>query len=111
MTVTYGHGSPFVYTVYEGGDPRMTFVQAPRVWSGDENGPVLGVSVNGRHYGLFGPSGSTWDGLKGKVLTNHSEAKHYFSLALLPDDTEETLSLFKRYAYSHVDRHAGGLGL
>ncbi len=102
MTVTYGHGSPFVYAVYEGGYPRVTFPQPPRVWSGDENGPVLGVSIHGKHYGLFGPTGSTWTGLKGKVLTNHSDAKHYFSLALLPDDSAETLVLFKRYAYSHV---------
>ncbi len=102
MTVSYGHGSPFVYATYEGGDPRVTFPQPPRVWSGDENSPVLGVSVNGKPYGLFGPTGSTWAGLKGKVLTNHSDAKHYFSLALLPDESAETLALFKRYAYSFV---------
>jgi endoglucanase Acf2 len=102
VTVSYGHGSPFVYALYEGGDPRVTFPKPPRVWSGDENSPVLGVTANGRHYGLFGPTGSTWAGLKGKALTNHSDAKHYFSLALLPDDAPETLALFKRYAYSHV---------
>ena len=102
MTVSYGHGSPFVYAVYEGGDPRVTFPQAPHVWSGDENSPALGVTINGKPYGLFGPTGSAWTGLKGKVLTNHSDAKHYFSLALLPDESAETLALFKRYAYSHV---------
>ena len=102
MTVSYGHGSPFVYAVYEGGDPRVTFPQAPRVWSGDENSPALGVTINGKPYGLFGPTGSAWTGLTGKVLTNHADAKHYFSLALLPDESAETLALFKRYAYSHV---------
>ena len=25
MTVSYGHGSPFVYALYEGGDPRVDF--------------------------------------------------------------------------------------
>ncbi|HVS39189.1 MAG TPA: glycosyl hydrolase [Gemmataceae bacterium] len=102
ITVTYGHGSPFVYALYEGGDPRIVFPQAPRVWSGDENSPVLGVTINGKPYGLFGPTASTWSGLKSKSLTNHAEAKHYFSLALLPDESTESLSLFKRYAYSHV---------
>ena len=48
MTVSYGHGSPFVYALYDGGDPRVTFPQAPRVWSGDENSPVLGVTINGK---------------------------------------------------------------
>ena len=100
--LSYGHGSPFVYALYEGGDPRVSFAKPPKVWSGDEQSPVLGVTVNGKHYGLFGPTGSTWTGLKDKTLTNHSETKHYFSVAVLPDDAAETLALFKRYAYSHV---------
>ncbi len=102
MTVSYGHGSPFVYALYESGDPRLTFAKTPKIWSGDEHSPVLGVSINGKHYGLFGPTGSTWTGLDGKTLTNHSGGKAYFSVALLPDDAAETLSLFKQYAYSHV---------
>ena len=102
MTVSYGHGSPFVYALYEGGNPRLTFAKPPQVWSGDERSPVLGVTVNGKHYGLFGPTGSTWTGLDSKTLTNHANGKGYFSVAVLPDDAEETLALFKRYAYSHV---------
>jgi endoglucanase Acf2 len=102
MTVSYGHGSPFVYALYEGGDARVRFAKPPKVWFGDEQSPMLGVTINGKHYGLFGPTGSTWTGLKDKTLTNHSETRHYFSVAVLPDDAEETLSLFKRYAYSHV---------
>ena len=102
MTVSYGHGSPFVFALYVGGDPRLTFPKPPKIWSGDEHSPVLGVSINGKHYGLFGPAGSTWTGLDGKTLTNHSGDKAYFSVALLPDDGAETLALFKQYAYSHV---------
>src|SRR5436190_10794072 len=63
ITASYGHGSPFVYARYEGGHPRLTFAKPPQVWSGNATGPVLGVTVNGRHYGLFGPLGSTWSGL------------------------------------------------
>ena len=33
---------------------------------------MLGVTINGKHYGLFGPTGSTWAGLEDKALTNHS---------------------------------------
>jgi len=102
MKVTYGHGSPFVYALYEGGGPRLTFAQSPRIWSGDERSGVLGISVNGKHYGLFGPTGSTWAGLGGKTLTNKAEGKNYFSVALLPDTSAKTLALFKQYAYAHV---------
>ena len=101
LRVSYGHGSPFVYALYEGGTPRLAFAKPPQVWSGDAGSPVLGVTLNGRHYGLFGPSGSTWAGLGSKSLTNRS-AKSYFSLAVLPDATEKTLSLFRSYAHSHV---------
>ncbi len=102
MRVSYGHGSPFVYALYEGGDPRLTFAKPPLVWSGDEQSAVLGVSVNGKHYGLFGPSGSSWIGLKSKTLTNNLNGKNYFSVAILPDNLEKTLALFKKFAYAHV---------
>lgn len=102
MLVSYGHGSPFVYATYEGGSPRITFARPPEVWSGGERTAVLGVSVGGKLYALFGPSGSTWAGLGGKTLTCQSGGKAYFSLALLPEKSDKALALFTRYAYSHV---------
>ncbi len=102
MTVSYGHGSPFVFAIYDGGSARLTFAKPPQVWAGDEKSPVLGVTINGKHYGLFGPTGSTWNGLKDRTLTNRANGKPYFSVAILPDSSEKTLALFKKYAYSHV---------
>jgi len=101
MRVSYGHGSPFVYAAYEGGTPRLSFAQPPKVWSGAENSAVLGITVNGKHYGLFAPAGSTWAGIGEKTLTCRA-TKSYFSLAILPDSAAETLALFKRHAYAHV---------
>jgi len=102
LTVSYGHGSPFVYALYEGGTPRLSFARPPEVWSGSEKDPVLGIRVNGKPYGLFGPTGSTWTGLGSKTLVNHSAARPHFSIALLPEKSEKALALFRRYAYSHV---------
>ncbi|HTE17648.1 MAG TPA: glycoside hydrolase family 81, partial [Armatimonadota bacterium] len=102
MTVNYGHGSPFVYATYEGGSARVRFGRAPRVWAGNEKNPVLGLTVNGRHYGVFGPSGSRWAGWGTAELTCHAPGKQYFSLAVLPDDTPTTLAFFAKFAYSHV---------
>jgi endoglucanase Acf2 len=102
MKVSYGHGSPFVYALHEGGTPRLTFARPPQVWFGDEASPVLGITVNGTHYGLFGPSGSTWKGLKDKTWTIDAAGKPHFSLAVLPDNAEKTLALFRRHAYTHV---------
>ena len=102
MRVTFGHGSPFVYCLYHGGNPTVSFTAPPRVWSGGEEQPILGVTIRGHHYGLFGPAGSRWSGLGGKVLTNEAPGKGYFSVALLPDNRPETLGLFHQYAHHHV---------
>lgn len=102
MKVSYGHGSPFVYAMYEGGSPKVTFAKAPKVWAGDGKSAVLGVTVDGRHYGLFGATGSTWKGLDGNMLTNEAGGKKHFAVAVLPDGAEKTLERFKTFAYSHV---------
>jgi len=102
LKTTFGHGSPFVYCTYTGGDLMLRFNGAPKVWSGTAKDAVLGVSAGGNHYGLFGATGSTWSGIDGTTFTNQTAGKTYFSVALLPDDKPETLALFKRYAYNHV---------
>jgi endoglucanase Acf2 len=102
MRVSIGHGSPFVYCLYAGGNPTVSFTRPPQVWSGTEKDPVLGITAGGNHYGLFGPTGSTWTGLDGTRFTNDIQGKHYFSVALLPDNRPETLALFRKVAYNHV---------
>lgn len=102
ITATYGHGSPFIYYIYEGGNPVLKFHTSPIIWSGAANSPVLGITMEGAHYALFGPTGSTWSGIGSTTLTNNLNGKNYFSIAVLPDNTEETLNQFKHYAYSHV---------
>lgn len=102
MSVSYGHGSPFVYAIFDGGEARIVCAKPADVWAGSEKSAVLGVTINGKAYGLFGPTGSTWSGIGGKILENHAGGKNYFSVALLPDASEKSLALFTRYAYSHV---------
>ncbi len=97
LRLSYGHGSPFVYGTCEGGAPRVVFAKAPSVWSG-ANSATLGITVNGRHYGLFAPTSAKWRG--SNVLTC-DDAK-YFSVAALPDNKPETLALFGRHAHAHI---------
>lgn len=100
MDVTYGHGSPYVFATFEGGGARVTFPAAPTIWAGDAASATLGLTIRGRHYGLFGPRGSTWTGLGGSSLAN--PAATYASLAALPAATPEALALFERHAHAHV---------
>ncbi|BDS06156.1 hypothetical protein NT6N_11960 [Oceaniferula spumae] len=101
LTTTFGHGSPFVYGQIKGGDPLVTFSDKPVVWSGKEGDAVLGVTVRGNHYGLFGSKGSKWTGLGSSKFTNEG-SKGYFSIALLPDKKAATFSTFLKYAHNHV---------
>jgi endoglucanase Acf2/chitodextrinase len=102
LKVTYGHGSPYVYAEYTGGTPRIMFPAVPVIWSGNASTPVLGVTINNRHYALFGPAGSTWSGIGTATLVNNLAGQNYFSVAVLPDNTATTLAKFQQYAYSFV---------
>jgi endoglucanase Acf2 len=101
LRLSFGHGSPFVFARHTGGDPVVRFPQAPRIWSGSEGDAVLGVTAGGHPYALFGPTGCHWTGTTGGTFTL-SGGKGYFSIALLPDDTKETLGRFAKYAHLHV---------
>ncbi len=102
MKIAYGHGSPFVYAMYQGGNTKITFRADPQIWAGGADSATLGASVGGRHYGLFAPTGVTWAGIGTKSLICRGGAKNWFSLAVLPDNTKETLAMFAAVAHSHV---------
>ena len=97
----FGHGSPFVFCELEGSLPQLTFAEKPQIWSGGKDDSVLGVTVRGNHYGIFGSNGSTWSGQFGKVLTNE-DSKGYFSVALLPTKDEAVFKQFASVAHNHV---------
>jgi len=65
---------------------------------------VIGVTVNGTHYGLFAPSGSTWspEGETVDELGSTLNGKNYFSVAVLPDENPDTLKWFADYAFAFV---------
>ncbi|WP_051963134.1 glycosyl hydrolase [Deinococcus misasensis] len=99
LKATFGHGLPFVYATKTGGDAQITFIATPTVWS--DQGNVLGVTVNGKHYGIFAPTGANWS-VNGTIATSSLSGKDYYSVAVLPDNTVATLSEYKKYAYNFV---------
>jgi endoglucanase Acf2 len=101
LRVTYGHGSPFVYALYEGGAPRLRFAAVPKIWAGDAKTATIGMTFAGKHYGIFAPTGAQWRGLD-TVQWDCETTKPYFSVAALPDDKPETLALFAKVAHHHV---------
>ncbi len=102
MKVTGGHGSPYVCALYEGGDAAVRFPSPPEVWAGDAASPALAVTAGGKPYALFGPSGSSWEGIGTGTLTCRLKGRNHFSLAVLPARTREAFDLFARHAHAHV---------
>jgi endoglucanase Acf2 len=98
LHATLGHGLPFVYFKVVGGDATLNFSRTPTVWY-NESG-VLGLTVDGRHYGVFAPTGSSWE--TGSTYRSNLNGKDYLSVALLPDNTQATLQEFKSRAYAFV---------
>ena len=101
LQTTFGHGSPYVYCKIEGGSPMLRFAHQPIIWSGQFGQKTLGLTVRGNHYGIFGANGSSWNASDNQTLINQDH-KGYFSIALLPDRSEETLQLFSEAAHRHV---------
>lgn len=102
MRLTFGHGSPFVFAEYSGGEPVVTMNQEATLFQGGETDAVLGVKMGARFYGLFAPAGSTWKGIGTTSLSANTHGKSYFTIALLPDDSAATLELFRKHAYAPV---------
>ncbi len=97
ITTRVGRGMPFVYAFTNGSNPTVTFSGQPTVFA--NNGNILGVSIANNNYGLFCPTGGTWSGVGGTVLTCNLPSGHnYFSLALLPN--QAALSTYAQYAFS-----------
>ena len=92
MEATFGHGLPFVFFQVTGGDAVVTPEGAFTTWY-DQDG-VLGLTIQGRHYGVFAPTGSTWSG--SGPLRSSLNGQDYLSIALLPDDQISTLELSER---------------
>jgi len=100
FSMTLGHGSPYVFCRATGGNPQLRFAHVPSVFF-KLGEAVLGITVRGNHYGIFGAKGSRWDGVGTTTFSNNS-AKDFFSVALLPDNSDATLRKFAACAHNHV---------
>ena len=98
MLATFGHGLPYVYFEIAGGDALVKAQSSANVWY--QQGETLGITVSGKHYGVFAPEGSVWSG--SSSFQSDLNGKSYFSVALLPDNDPATLEMFRKRAYAFV---------
>src|SRR6056297_3157836 len=100
LDATLTQGSPFVYFETTGGGIDMAFEGDVSVWH--EQNHVLGVSVDGHHYGLFAPPGATWDRVGDDAMSSQLDDEGYVSIAVLPEATPDVLNAYRRRAYAFV---------
>ncbi|MFZ4621537.1 MAG: glycosyl hydrolase [Bacteroidota bacterium] len=98
MRATLGHGIPFAFFTISGGSASVLCNAAPTIWYNQQG--VIGMTVEGRHYGIFAPDSSVWTGTT--TLLSALNGKNYFSVALLPDNTPATLEVYRKHAYAFV---------
>lgn len=105
LRATILHGSPFSYYECSTGEVGFRLASAPTVLA-DPSRPgadprVVAVTVAGRSYALFAPSGATWRWAQPTELVLSLPAgARYFSVAGLPDGRESTLRDFLAVAYA-----------
>jgi endoglucanase Acf2 len=101
LDATFGRGLPFVYATVTGGNAQITFntTGAPTIFA--NRGNVLGLTIGGVPYAIFGPTGATWT-FQNNVATSTLAGQNYFSVAGLPAATTAALDLYQAHAFAFV---------
>jgi endoglucanase Acf2 len=106
LSATFGHGLPFAYFEASGGPALIELDGRAEVAVFGETPGSLGITVAGRPYGLFAPTGATWTREPGDRRIRSDlrgrAASGVFSVALLPDARPATLARFRRHAFAFV---------
>lgn len=87
MEATIPTGSPMVYFTKTGSQPVTVERGTWGSVSIDGNVAVITGSFNNASYALYAPEGSSW-ALNGTTLTSDLGGKSYWTVALLPSDTD-----------------------
>ncbi len=104
LHATLAHGSPYVYFAFEGTEPYIKLATQADWYVGSLDDSAFAVTLNGQHYGVFAPTGTTWsqsnegDG----IVASMPEGSDYLSIVLLPDNRSTTFDKFAEYAYSFI---------
>lgn len=98
LIATTGHGLPYTFFDVTGGDIQITSSSNFSIWNNVNE--VIGLTIDGVHYALFAPTGSTWSGTQ--ILTSSLNGKGFLSVAVLPDPSAETLEFYREHAYAQV---------
>lgn len=115
LEVTLGQGMPYVWVEFAGVAPKIAFGGTGGKGSRGKNGaryfdlagketalPVtgdaLGITYEGRHFGLFAPDGTSFKGEEGAIQVEFSGKATYLVVCPLP--SAKDIGLFHKHAFA-----------
>ncbi len=99
MSLIMTSGSPFVYVKDIKGAVLINLLGSAQIWYQQKE--VVGLTINGHHYGIFAPAGTEWV-VKEQILQLDLKGKDYYSVAIMPDSNSATLEFFRQHAYAFI---------
>ena len=102
LVATFGHGLPFAYFEATAGAAIIELPAEADVAYFLETPGALGVTVAGRPYGIFAPTGASWSRPGNKRLRSDLGGRRFFSVAALPDSKPATFARFRKHAFAFV---------
>jgi len=99
LKATFGHGLPYVYMLHSGAI-ELKMAGTPSIQS--NIGAVIEFSLGDRYYAAYAPTGSTWT-VSGQKISSDLGTNGYLSIAVLPDQSAATKTLFSAHAYAFVN--------
>jgi endoglucanase Acf2 len=113
LHATIGKGFPYVYFFSSGGAPKLVAqsLNSTQPWYNAKG--VIGISINGNSYGIFGPANGNWTSSNdhgNTVLTLNNSNSNYFSVAVLPNEANtgdsssklKILEYYRQHAYAAI---------
>ncbi len=121
LKATMAHGSPYIFFEKNSSDSayvRLFFSHSIDHMIGTN---IIGFTTQGHHYGLFAPSGSSWNTNaaieqdenafvgNAPIMQYRAAFKSdlnggdYFTIAILPDNSLATLQNFAQHAFSFIE--------
>ncbi|MFM2118667.1 MAG: hypothetical protein RL722_135 [Pseudomonadota bacterium] len=97
---TVAHGNPYAYLSLSRGDLRLRLPGAGQRIDDGQDARTLALSVAGKAYGFFGPTGARWEQVSPtEWIVRLPAGRSYLSAAVLPDAQPATVALLARHAH------------
>ena len=111
MRAIIAKGTPYAYYTFENLSPTISLGAGATdmaIFKNNTSSNIIGVSLKNNkdgkthYYSLSAPKGTTWTNAGGKLTANMPSGSKYLSIAILPDNSDETFDFYAQYAFNFI---------